>query len=144
MRDFLPKCTRRDNMPLPIPANPCERTFLAVFLCEHSPACARGSDQDESHFLLPPSHRFWSTEMMRGFLLICPPCYKRQNYPTRSRKNNIGLNKKSICSRRALGEQSLSFRESTAFQDETLSSPQSGNRCCSWGMDSLYLLGETL
>lgn len=79
MRDFLPKCTRRDNMPLPIPANPCERTFLAVFLYERSPACAKGSDEDESRFFLPPSCRFWSTETTRGFLVICPPCYKKQN-----------------------------------------------------------------
>jgi len=123
-------------MPLPIPANPCERTFLAVFLYEHSSVCAKWSDQDESSFLLPPSRRFLITEM-RGFSGICPPCYKKQNTQWH---HNVDLIKKKHLQPQG-PRQSLSFKESTAFQDETLSSPRSGNRGCAQGMDRLLSPG---
>lgn len=83
-----------------------------------------------------PCVAFWSAETTRGFLVICPPCYKKQNTQGDQEKN-IGLIKKGIYSRRAPGKESLSFKESTAFQEETLSSPRSGNRCCTWGTDGL-------
>lgn len=106
------------------------------------PRVPKGSDKDESCFLLPPSHRFWITETTRGFFVICPPCYKKQKTRRDQEKNNTSLIKKSICSHRAPGKHSLSFKESTAFQGETLSSPQPGNRCCNWGMDSLTSFRE--
>lgn len=106
------------------------------------PRVPKGSDKDESCFLLPPSRCFWITETTRGFFVICPPCYKKQKTQRDQEKNNTSLIKRSICSHGAPGKHSLSFKESTAFQGETLSSTRPGNRCCNWRMDSLTSFRE--
>lgn len=141
MRDFLLKCTRRDNMPLPIPANPCERTFLAVFLYERSPACTKGGDQDESCFLLPPSRRFWSTETMRGFALPV----------TKSRiPNGIKRKTTSASSRKASAAAGLQASSPYPSRNRQLSKMRHcaahgwGTRCCTRVMDRLISSRGTL
>lgn len=129
----------------------CLSRSLQTLAREHSeqfsymsilPRVPKGSDKDESCFLLPPSCRCWITETTRGFFVICPPCYTKQKTQRDQEKNNTSLIKRNICSHRAPGKHSLSFKESTAFQGETLSSTRPGNRCCNWGMDSLTSLME--
>lgn len=141
MRDFLPKCTRRDNTPLPIPANPCERTFRAVFLYERLPACAKGSDQDESCFLLPTLASLLEHRNHEGILSDLPSLLQKAESPNGTKSRTT-----SASSRKAFaGLQASSPYPSRNRQLSKMrhcAAHGQGTGCCNPGGCTDSLLGE--